>query len=160
MQGRNNTKGRMMKFNIPPLALTILCIAIMFLLSWLLPQFLLNIPRSISILFAIFATLFSIMGVSSFRREKTTVNPTTPEKASTLVIKGIYRFSRNPMYLGFLLFLIAWGVFLQHSLSLFLIPTAFVLYINKIQIPVEEKALYKKFGTEFILYKNTVRRWL
>lgn len=105
-------------------------------------------------------SLVSALGVQSFRNEKTTVNPTKPHQATSLVIKGIYKISRNPMYLGFLLLLIAWGIFLAHLPSLFLIPAVFVIYINTFQIPAEEEALHIKFGEDFISYKNNVRRWL
>ncbi len=151
-----------MNLKIPPLALTCMFIVFMSLLSWLLPQFTLSIPNNItaSIFVAIVASLVSVMGVASFRNAKTTVNPTKPEQASSLVIKGIYKISRNPMYLGFLLFLIAWGLYLEHSLSLLLLPIVFIFYMNKYQIPVEEEALHKKFGEHFLSYKNMVRRWL
>lgn len=151
-----------MKLKIPPLALTCVFIAFMSLFSWLFPQFSVNIPIN-HIIAAVFATagsLVSALGVKSFRNEKTTVNPTKPHHATSLVIKGIYRISRNPMYLGFLLLLIAWAFFLAHLPSLLLLPTIFVIYMNKFQIPAEEKALQIKFGEDFISYKNSVRRWL
>ena len=151
-----------MSLKIPPLALTGLFIIMMAALSWQLPQFTLNIPENIIIAFII-ATIGSsicVMGVASFRSAETTVNPTTPHQASSLVICGIYRISRNPMYLGFLLLLIAWGLYLSHALSLFLFPPLFIIYMNTFQIPHEEKALEAIFGEEFISYKNSVRRWL
>lgn len=151
-----------MNLKIPPLALTCIFITFMSILSWLFPQYTLNIPNNIiaSVLIAIVATLISVMSVASFHNAKTTVNPTKPDQASSLVIKGIYRLSRNPMYLGFLLFLIAWGLYLAHLLSLLLLPTIFVIYMNKYQIPVEEEALHIKFGEHFTNYKKKVRRWL
>ena len=104
--------------------------------------------------------MFSVLGVALFRGAGTTVNPTTPDKVSSLVITGIYRVSRNPMYVGFLLFLVAWGIFLSHLLSLLLFPTIFIVYMNHFQIPQEEKALKRLFGEEFTSYKKEVRRWL
>lgn len=151
-----------MSLKIPPLALTCLFMALMWLLFWLFPQFLITIPMNdvISVLLVIIGALFSVMGVALFRYADTTVNPTTPDKVSSLVVTGIYRISRNPMYVGFLMFLIAWGIFLSHSLALLLLPWIFVVYMNSFQIPHEEKALEIKFGEEFVLYKNNVRRWL
>ena len=134
----------------------------MFALSWLFPQFVINIPKNIvvSIILTVIGASICIWGVASFRIAQTTVNPNKPEQASSLVIKGVYRISRNPMYLGFLFFIIAWGIFLSHWLSLLLLPTIFVVYINRFQIPLEEEALYIKFGNEFVSYKKLVRKWL
>jgi len=130
--------------------------------SWQLPQYSLNIPQNnfVAGALALIGALISVMGVVSFRRVKTTVNPTKPHQVTALVVKGIYRFSRNPMYLGFLFFLLAWGVHLSHFLSLLFFPLAFVVYINRFQIPAEEEALEVKFGEDFLLYKNNVRRWI
>ena len=152
----------MNKIKIPPLALTSIFLNFMFILSWSFPQFTVNIPSNVvaSIILAAIALLICIAGVVSFRIAQTTVNPNKPEQASTLVIKGIYRVSRNPMYLGFLLLLIAWGMYLSHWLSLLLLPTIFVIYINRFQIPLEEEALHLKFGDEFISYKKLVHKWL
>lgn len=147
-----------MKLNIPPLAFTCVFIAFMSLFSWFFPQYSVNIPLNNIIASA--GSLASVMGIISFRNVRTTVNPTKPLQATSLDIKGIYRISRNPMYPGFLLFLIAWGIFLAHLLSLLLLPTLFVIYINKFQIPAEEEALHIKFGEDFISYKNNVQRWL
>jgi len=147
---------------IPPLALTCIFIVLMSILTWCFPQFTLSIPSNIiaSILLAFVATFISVMGVVSFRNAKTTVSPSKPDQASSLVVKGIYKISRNPMYLGFLLFLIAWGIFLSHLLSLFIFPAIFFMYMNKYQIPAEEEALHKKFGEHFLNYRKVVRRWL
>lgn len=151
-----------MGLKIPPLALTCLLMVFMFILSWSFPQYSFSILENvfISLVVMILGGFFSIMGVASFRSARTTVNPNAPENTSSLVISGVYRVSRNPMYLGFLLLLIAWGIFLSNSLALFLFPTIFVLYMNFFQIPLEEKALLNKFGDEFVLYKAKVRMWL
>lgn len=75
-------------------------------------------------------------------------------------MNGIYRVSRNPMYLGFVLLLIAWGVYLAHALAVLLVPPTFVVYLNRYQIAPEEEALGQLFGEDFLSYKNTVGRWL
>lgn len=103
--------------------------------------------------------LVALAGVASFRRHKTTVNPLTPEQSSALVTTGIYRFSRNPMYLGFLLVLAAWGVFLANGLSLLGLP-ACVAYMNHFQIQPEERALGQRFGPAYASYSSRVGRWL
>ena len=86
----------------------------------------------------------SLAGVGSFRRAKTTVNPTNPNAASTLVSSGIYRVTRNPMYLGILLVLMGWAAFLSNALTL-IGPLAFVLYLNRFQIAPEERVLSALF---------------
>ncbi|HEX6927780.1 MAG TPA: isoprenylcysteine carboxylmethyltransferase family protein, partial [Gammaproteobacteria bacterium] len=82
-----------------------------------------------------------------------------PGRASALVVAGIYRRSRNPMYLGFALLLLALGIHLR-SLSALLILPAFVLYMNRFQIAPEERALEARFGEEYNVYRQSVRRWL
>jgi protein-S-isoprenylcysteine O-methyltransferase Ste14 len=98
-------------------------------------------------------------GIVSFRRAKTTVNPTQPGSASALVGSGIYRVTRNPMYLGLLLVLLGWGVFLSNAVALIWIG-AYVAYMNRFQIAPEERALSRLFSHEFLAYKAKVRRWL
>ena len=95
----------------------------------------------------------------SFKKAHTTVNPLNPEACSTLVDTGIYRYSRNPMYLALLLALAGWGIFLGNFYALVL-TIAFVLYMNRFQIRPEEKALEALFGTGFLEYRRSVRRWL
>jgi protein-S-isoprenylcysteine O-methyltransferase Ste14 len=101
----------------------------------------------------------SVAGVRSFRRAQTTLNPTKPQEASSLVTTGIYRVTRNPMYLGLSLVLLAWTVFLSSAWAL-LGVAAFVLYINRLQIAPEERALSQLFGSEYTAYQAKVRRWL
>ena len=99
------------------------------------------------------------MGVFSFSRAKTTVNPMKPDSSSTLVVSGIYRLTRNPMYLGILLLLIGWGIFLSNALAFLVLP-GFILYMNRFQIEPEERALTRLFGQAFVTYRSQVRRWI
>jgi len=111
---------------------------------------------------AVFVTagvFFSVAAIISFRRARTTLNPTKPETTSTLVASGIYRFTRNPMYVALSFFLFAWAIFLSSAWTL-LGPAAFVLYIRRFQILPEERALMKLFGREYEAYCAKVRRWL
>lgn len=103
--------------------------------------------------------LSAILGVVSFRRARTTVNPLRPETSSALVVSGIYRLTRNPMYLGMLLVLLGWAAFLTHALAL-AYPVLFVLLMNRLQIQPEERALTAMFGANFADYQSKVRRWL
>ncbi len=102
---------------------------------------------------------FSAAGVLAFRRARTTVNPRKPEKATSLVSSGVYRITRNPMYVGLGCVLVAWAVFLSSAWAL-LGPVAFVLYIGRFQIAPEERALAKVFGSKYADYQARVRRWL
>ena len=95
----------------------------------------------------------------SFKEHQTTINPIKIETASSLVVSGIFNYSRNPMYLGMALILL--GLSLKFNLIGGLIfTTLFILFITNFQIKPEEKAMQKIFGEEFLSYKNRVRRWL
>ena len=103
-------------------------------------------------------TLLGSSGVL-FKRYNTTINPFEPDKASTLVISGWYRWTRNPMYLGFLSVLIAWTLYLANAYALLVTPL-FILSINHFNIIPEEKALHHRFGDAYDRYKQRVRRWI
>lgn len=102
---------------------------------------------------------FSIMGMLAFRRARTTVNPLHPDRASALVHSGVYRITRNPMYVGLAFILSALAIWLLNAWTL-LGPLAFILYITRFQILPEERALSAKFGAEYAAYRARVRRWL
>jgi protein-S-isoprenylcysteine O-methyltransferase Ste14 len=101
----------------------------------------------------------SISGIVSFRRAKTTLNPLKPGNASALVTSGIYRFTRNPMYLGLLLTLMGWLVFIASPPALVFL-FLYVVYINRFQIDPEERVLASLFGGDYAAYKTRVRRWV
>jgi len=101
----------------------------------------------------------AISGVIAFRRAKTTVNPLRPETSSSLVTSGIYRFTRNPMYVGLTLVLVGWTVYLASVWAL-LGPLVFVLYMTRFQIVPEERALIGLFGATYSEYQAKVRRWI
>lgn len=113
---------------------------------------------AVAVVFAGVGVGLAMSGVLTFRRAKTTVNPTTPAAASALVRTGVFRFTRNPMYLGLLLCLVAWAIFLSSVLALLSAPL-FVVYMNRFQIAPEERALAALFGDSFAAYKRDVRRW-
>ncbi len=150
-----------LELKIPPLLLTLILGVLMWLLSLCLPTMAVpNLFRiSISVLILGAGLVVLVLGVISFKFAGTTVNPMSPDSTSSLVTSGVYRFTRNPMYLGFLLFLVAWGLFLSSLYSL-LLSVLFVFYINKFQITPEEKQLEAVFGKEFKLYVAQVNRWI
>ncbi|MDZ7773148.1 MAG: isoprenylcysteine carboxylmethyltransferase family protein [Balneolaceae bacterium] len=102
---------------------------------------------------------FAFAAVFSFQRKGTTVNPLEPEKASNLVTSGVFNITRNPMYLGLALFLLA-AVFKFSNAYTLAGPIGFVLYMNAWQIDPEEHALEERFGQDYLDYKERVRRWL
>jgi protein-S-isoprenylcysteine O-methyltransferase Ste14 len=103
--------------------------------------------------------IMTLSGVYAFNRLNTTVDPRYPKKASELVIIGVYKYSRNPMYLGFLLLICSIAMYIGVISSVFVI-IAFVLFINEYQIKPEEIALYEKFGENYKNYSQEVRRWI
>jgi protein-S-isoprenylcysteine O-methyltransferase Ste14 len=133
------------------------------LLMWLLafPSLAFTLPwRELYAGFFILAALgIGVEALVRFRRAKTTVNPLKPEQASALVVGGIYRWTRNPMYLGMLLLLVGWAFILSSWAALAILPL-FVIYLNRFQIGPEERALRARFGAEFDHYRERVRRWL
>ncbi len=145
---------------IPPPMLTALFVFCMWVSDQYLPGSVLDeaVRLSMAIGLASFGALFSILGVVSFVKAKTTVNPLQPEKAGTLVTTGIYQYTRNPMYLGMLCVLLAWGMFLANGFSLVL-AVLFVPVLNFLQIIPEEKAMELNFREHYTTYKAKVRRW-
>lgn len=98
-------------------------------------------------------------GILAFRSARTTLNPMRPANSTTLVSRGIYRLSRNPIYLGDLILLAAWVVFLAAPWMI-AGPAVFMAYMNRFQIVPEEQALMAKFGDAYVRYMAKVRRWL
>ena len=152
---------RVLELKVPPLAVGVLLAALMWLVSRGVPALTFVFPsrKLLALSFTIAGVIVILVAVASFRRAKTTINPMDPASSSSLVLSGIYKFSRNPMYLGFLLALFGWAVFLSNALAFVFLP-AFIFYMNRFQIEPEEKALAGKFGQEFVDYKSRVRRWL
>jgi protein-S-isoprenylcysteine O-methyltransferase Ste14 len=150
-----------LELKVPPLPLAVGFAGLMWAIDHWLPM---RTDRSMvrtAIAFAVFALAVSIVvtAVVGFRRARTTVDPFHPETASAIVTTGIYRITRNPMYLGFLLALAGWAVFLGNAASA-LMPLLFIGYMNRFQIAPEERALRTRFGTPYETYMRSVRRWI
>ena len=150
-----------LELKIPPVAVVLAVSALMWLVAWAVPAFKFLLPARdlVAMSFVLAGAVTSALGVVSFRRARTTVNPMKPELPSSLVASGIYGLTRNPMYLGFLLVLLGWAIFLSSVLAFIFLP-AFILYMNRFQIDPEERALAALFGQEFTAYKARARRWL
>ena len=146
---------------IPPPLVALLIALLMWLSARWLPVT--GLPSAVrygaGVALLIAGICFSLPAVRSFRRAGTTVNPVRIEQASDLVTGGIYRVSRNPMYVGLTLVLCAWSFFLESPWTL-LGPALFVAYTTRFQIIPEERALEVKFGESYRDYCRRVRRWL
>ena len=113
----------------------------------------------IGIALALMGFVIATSGVIAFRHHETTVNPLRPDEASSMVAVGVYRHTRNPMYLGLAMGLAAWAIYLSNTAALLLVPV-FVIYMTQFQIKPEESALQANFGSSYTQYKASVRRWI
>lgn len=151
---------KFLELKIPPPALALFVAVLM----WLASQF--TEPPRAPFAYRVAAALallvigqsISVSGMRSFRKAKTTMNPFRPRTTSTLVCDGVYRFTRNPMYVGLLVTLLGWAAFLSQPWALVFLPL-FVLYITRFQIKPEERVLSSLFGTAYLQYMARVRRW-
>ena len=100
-----------------------------------------------------------ILSIRLFKKGNTTVNPFKLDETSSLITEGVYRFTRNPMYLGLSSIQLGAAIYFGSYISLILIPV-FIVYITKKQIYFEEISLEKKFGQDFLKYSDKVRRWI
>jgi len=151
----------MLKNRVPPPVVAVLVVAGMWMLAhwWPLWRFELPARVLVGLVVASIGGGISSLGAREFRRAKTTVNPLHPERASSVVTSGIYRYTRNPMYLGILFVLL--GFFLAFgALSGLAGLPIFIAYMNRFQIKPEEQALQAKFGREYEEYQARVRRWV
>lgn len=152
---------KLLEHRIPPPLIGLLCA----LLAWALTRawpaarldFALRLPLAVLCLLA--GAALDGWSLWNFRRQRTTVNPLAPARAGSLVIAGPYRFTRNPMYLGMALILLAWCLWLGSAAAL-LALAAFVGYITRFQIVPEERALAGRFGAAYEDYRRRVRRWV
>ena len=150
-----------LELKIPPPLVTLLFALLMWAVARLAPvvEMQAGVRTVSAIVLALAGVAISFAGMRLFRRASTTVSPTRPQAASTLVTTGIYRVTRNPMYLGLVCVLVAWAVFLSSAWSL-LGPLGFVLYMTRFQIKPEERILARLFGPTYSAWCARVRRWL
>lgn len=150
-----------LELKIPPLLVWLVFAAAMLGVAYAAPGLSFTLAGSSAFALALVAlgVVVAFAGVIAFRHKRTTVNPFTPSASSSVVSGGVYRLSRNPMYLGFLLALAGGAVYLSNAAAALLLP-AFVAYMSNYQIKPEERALLTKFGPEFAEYMSRVRRWV
>jgi len=150
-----------MELKIPPPVVALISAAIMWAVAELSAPLLpvLEVPGLFSLMVLAAGLVVEISAVVLFFGADTTVNPMKPGNTARLVNAGIYRFSRNPMYLGVLLVLFSWALWLGNPVS-FAVLLFFVWYITRFQIIPEERVLAALFPDEFDAYRSRVRRWI
>lgn len=152
---------RAFELKIPPVAVTLLFAGLMWLAARWVAQASFQLPGSalIAVFLVGLGAIIAVAGVVAFRQKETTVDPTNPGKTTAIVDDGIYRYTRNPMYLGLAFALAGWAVYLGNGIALLLVA-ACIAYLTRFQIVPEERALQDKFGDAYDDYKSRVRRWL
>ncbi|MBA6231515.1 MULTISPECIES: methyltransferase family protein [unclassified Colwellia] len=150
-----------MELKIIPVVQVLFAVILMITFSKLWPMFSFNWPAYliVALLLLVLSVGVGISAIVSFKKHKTTVNPTKPETSSTVVNSGIYAISRNPMYLAMLIALVSLTYYLQHLMCLPVI-LIFISYMTRYQIIPEEQMLMKIFGQQYKDYQTKVRRWL
>ena len=148
-----------MNNKIPPPIVTLTFGLLIYFTKSLFPAFTNGLLSILSLLSLLIGLSILISAVSSFKKQQTTVNPISIEKASSLVVTGIFKYSRNPMYLGMVLILLSIS-FKFNLIGGIVLTMIFAGYITKFQIIPEEIVMNKLFGDEFEKYKNKTRRWI
>lgn len=149
-----------MKLKVPPVLVMFIFGVSMFLLATYLPIGHFDFFGRALLMYVLLSGALGIGLISlyQFYQRKTTISPLTPEKVSYLVTGGIYKYTRNPMYLALLLLLLAWGLYLGNAFNM-LVAAGFVSYMNRFQIIPEEMVLTNRFGKDYQKYLIQVRRW-
>lgn len=150
-----------LKTLIPPPVYLLAFGAVMWLMHSYVPLYYwLEIPwRYTGLLLIFLAGLSDLWSLGLFLKLHTTPNPMRPSAATHLVTLGLYRYSRNPMYLGMLVMLLGWWIWLGSLTPILLLPV-FIYVLVKMQVEPEEEALEAHFGDRYREYKNSVPRWL
>ena len=134
------------------------------LISMLLVHFVFPLLDFIRYPFTLLGVIPVVIGIitnlitdSSFKKHNTTVKPLLDTNA--LITNGIFRISRNPMYLGFGLILLGIAIMLG-TIFPFIIAAGYMIFLDIVFIQFEEKKLESKFGTGWLNYRSQVRRWI
>jgi protein-S-isoprenylcysteine O-methyltransferase Ste14 len=146
---------------VPPLVVVVLLGVAMWGIGRVAPGLYFDYPGRtvLACLVGLLGLVVVVIALSQFRRHQTTPDPIHPENSTAIVTTGIYGRTRNPMYLGMLLWLVAWATWLSNPVCV-PGPIVFVLYMNRFQIAPEERALSASFGAPYEQYLRTVRRWI
>lgn len=149
---------------IPPPALLLITLVVMFIISRfdrarILRFDVYSLNTLIAAILVVAGIVLSVLALKEFRLAQTTINPLKPETASNFVKSGVFRFTRNPMYLGILLVALSSVAYYGSAWCLIAIA-AFIAYITRFQIVPEERAMASLFGKDFDIYKSNTRRWI
>ena len=144
---------------IPPPIIAILFAVLIFYFSDSFAYVDLPFKIYLSLFFVLLGFFITFSSARNFKKKETTVNPIKPEEASQLVTDGFFKITRNPMYLGMLLFLLGLSIYNGLIVGLVFLPL-FVGYITFFQIIPEERAMIKIFGEDYKAYMKKVRRWI
>ncbi len=152
---------KILKLKILPAFQVLIYGSIIWLLGEYYPMATINLPSNslVAIVLIVLGAFMVLIGGIAFRKARTTVDPRNPHNSSSLVIVGIYRYTRNPMYVGMLMSLLGLVVYVGNVSGVFVLPF-FIWSMNELQIKWEEKALLEKFDESYREYKNRVRRWV
>ncbi|MGE0496768.1 MAG: isoprenylcysteine carboxylmethyltransferase family protein [Ramlibacter sp.] len=150
-----------LKLKVPPPVVALAIAALMWFMSRAVQP--MEVSTSIRLTLALVVAgtgvILGVAAMRTFSRAGTTVNPMKPQATTVLVTHGVYRFSRNPMYVSLLFYLVGFALFLTNWAS----PVGlalFIIYMNRFQIAPEERVLETRFGAEFDAYRRRVRRWI
>ena len=149
---------------IPPPAALLITLVIMFFIASFddarilrMDRFVVNTVIATGLIVA--GITLGILAIKQLKREHTTINPLRPNTTSSLVTSGIFKFTRNPMYLGMVLVTLGAATFYGSAWCL-IIFVAFIVFIRRFQIDPEERAMLSLFGKKFEDYKANTRRWI
>ena len=150
-----------LELRVPPPAVMLVVALLMWLAARTFPALDFRMPArgTLAIAVALIGLGIAVVAVLQFRRAGTTPNPMKPHESATVVVTGVYRYSRNPMYLGDLLILAGWAIWLANAAAFLGLPV-FIAYLNRYQIAPEERALELRHGSAYVAYRATARRWL
>ena len=149
-----------MRLRIPPALVMLIFGALMYVLAKFLPVGDFDFFGRNELAWFLFGLgfLIGIVAVVQFIVARTTTDPLHPQKTSKLITRGVFNYTRNPMYLGSLLILLAFGLKLGNAFNT-LLAAGFVSYMNRFQIKYEEEVLEEKFGKEYRIFSKLTRRW-
>jgi protein-S-isoprenylcysteine O-methyltransferase Ste14 len=152
---------KFLELKIPPLALLAVLVISQYVFASYVPfgDIEIKFKLALAACACLVGAVIALLGVYEFRKIGTTVNPINPDGTVAIVNTGIYRLTRNPMYVGFAFMLLSAAIFTANYVSLLSLPI-YVLYMNRFQIQPEERMLAEKFGEAYSAYLQQVRRWV
>jgi protein-S-isoprenylcysteine O-methyltransferase Ste14 len=129
--------------------------------EWFVPLRSFGLDRALLVILGVALVLAGILlamtAIGLFRRAGTTPEPWTSTTA--IVTGGVYRFTRNPMYVGMALLYAGLALIADAPIALILLPVVLLIVQTQV-IAREERYLAAKFGESYLDYKRRVRRWL